>query len=158
MTRVPGNVAITLLTTPPRTLEKARTGRCTGRIRRYHVRSLMYFSRQTSLPDWKAATMDVMRYEPGAIKRKKYAPWPVTSRPKVAAVTNRSIAKFANIIATRNASEKRTRTSLSIINGISRVLLKSRFPPRDGGNRTRLPSQGKLQRTRQALQSQVGRD
>src|SRR5438445_433728 len=34
MTRVPGKVAITLLTTPPKTLEKARIGLCTGRIRR----------------------------------------------------------------------------------------------------------------------------
>ena len=70
MTRVPGKVAITLLTTPPKTLEKARIGLCTGRVRRYDVRSLMYFSRHTSLPDWNAATIAVMRFDPGAMKRK----------------------------------------------------------------------------------------
>src|SRR2546428_13732151 len=110
MTRVPGKVAITLLTTPPRTLEKARTGRWTGRVRRYDVRSLIYFSRHTSLPDWNAATIAVMRFEPGAMKRKEFAAWQVTSRPKVAAVTKMAIAKCANLNATRKAPENRIRT------------------------------------------------
>src|SRR5213593_2421292 len=61
MTSVPGKVAIRLRATPPIILEPARIKRGAGRLSKYEVMSLMYFSRHTSLPDWNAATAAVIR-------------------------------------------------------------------------------------------------
>src|SRR5207249_1889880 len=85
-----------------------------------------------------------MRLDPGAILRKKLEPMRF---PNVAAVTNRSMQKLANIIPIRNVSEKSILTSLSITRGIRWIELMRRRPPLGGGSRRSLLDPGKWRQT-----------
>src|SRR2546427_11148764 len=88
--------------------------------------------------------MAVMRLEPGAILRKELEP---IRFPNVAAVTNRSMQKLANIIPIRNVSEKRILMSLSITRGIRWTELMRRPLPLTGGSRRSRLDREKWQQT-----------
>src|SRR6266702_3061306 len=85
-----------------------------------------------------------MRLDPGAILRKKLEP---IRFPNVAAVTNRSMQKLANIIPIKNVSENSILTSLSITRGIKWIELRRRPLAGGGGSRRWLLDPGKSQQT-----------
>src|SRR6266852_2357126 len=99
--------------------------------------------------------MAVMRLEPGAILRKKLEP---IRFPKVAAVTNRSMQKLANIIPIRNVSEKSILTSRSITRGIRWIELTRRPLLLTGESRRSRLDLEKWQRTPAAPLALEGRD
>src|SRR2546427_3227752 len=84
-----------------------------------------------------------------------------TNLPKVAAVTKRSIAKFANIMATRKLSEKRILmsrwTMLEAILKLSARTVKRRLRLLAVGSRTQCLIRGRLRRKQPNRRAWVSR-